>query len=102
IFLKNATFLKGQTVTTMILPNKHLSGEQTLIWISGEILSLLKEPKTVSRLWEELRQLRYAKFGTHSITYNWFVLALDLLFLLGAIKLFRGRIRKTTHDPQDI
>ena len=39
----------------MILPTKHLREDQALIAVGAELLGLLDEPKTVSRLWDELR-----------------------------------------------
>lgn len=75
----------------MILPTKHLRPDRSLIAIGGEILVLLSEPKTVSRLWEEFRGVR----STHAapVTYEWFVLGIDLLFLLGAVRFDGGRVQ---------
>ena len=80
----------------MILPTKRLGQDRSLLYIGAELLSLLSEPKTVSRLWQELQNARSARFETASLTYDWFVLALDLLFLIHAIKYERGRIEKAT------
>jgi hypothetical protein len=38
----------------MILPTKRLGIERAMLTVGAEILELLTEPKTVSRLWEEL------------------------------------------------
>jgi hypothetical protein len=35
----------------MILPSKHLTTERSLLAIGADILSLLKEPKSVSKIW---------------------------------------------------
>ena len=78
----------------MILPAKYLSSEQSLIWISGEVLRLIDEPKTVSRLWNELKRYREVQLGSARITYNWFILSLDLLFALYAIEFEQGRLKK--------
>lgn len=77
----------------MILPTKHLSQDRALLGVGAEILQILTEPKTVSRLWDELKRNRGA-FDSCSLTYDWFVLALDFLFLLNAIELEKGIIRK--------
>ncbi|GHO94589.1 hypothetical protein KSF_046370 [Reticulibacter mediterranei] len=37
----------------MILPTKRLGPERAMLTVGAEILSLLTEPKTVSRLWHE-------------------------------------------------
>lgn len=89
----------------MILPTKHLSGRRALIGLGAQVLSLLKAPKTFSRLWDEFKiKERDSDRGAGessrnlrapSVTYDWFVLALDLLFAFGIIELKRGKIRKT-------
>lgn len=76
----------------MILPTKRLSPDRALLFIGGEIATLLDEPKTVSRVWEELR--RKHAYLLKPVPYDWFILALDLLYALGAVELNRGKIRK--------
>ncbi len=79
----------------MILPTKRLSQDRALLYVGGQILGLLDEPKTVSRLWDELKQTRIARSETAMLTYDWYVLALDLLYAVSVIEYDRGRIRKT-------
>ena len=79
----------------MILPSKHLRPDRALIAIGAELLGRLREPMTVSRLWDELRASRGAGTEPAPINYDWFVLALDLLFMIDAVELDRGLIRKT-------
>lgn len=79
----------------MILPTKHLRQERALITIGAELLGCLREPMTVSRLWDNLRGPHGAKATRPSINYDWFVLALDLLFMISAIEMERGLVRKT-------
>ena len=74
----------------MILPTKHIRTERALIGVGAEILALMQKPKTVSRLWDDLRARRSVDAPNAPIDYNWFVLALDLLFMLGAIKIDSG------------
>ncbi len=78
----------------MILPTKRLSQDRSLLYVGAEILRLADEPKTVSRLWQDLQSSRSAQTGLAPLTYDWFVLSLDLLFLMNAIKNERGRIEK--------
>jgi len=78
----------------VILPTKHLREDRALISIGAELLSLLNEPKTVSRLWDELRRSRADRPDSSSVPFDWFILALDLLYLLGTIDLERGRLSK--------
>ena len=79
----------------MILPSKHLPHDRALLTVGGHILTILASPKTVSSLWEELNQLDQAR-GARRITYDWFVLALDLLYSLGTIELDSGLIARRT------
>jgi hypothetical protein len=79
----------------MILPSKHVSQERALITLGLRILQCLREPKTVSALWEDIP--RVPKPGQHmtpSFSYNTFVLALDLLFLTGAIEFSEGLLTR--------
>ena len=80
----------------MILPTKHIRPERALLTVGGELLGCLHEPMTVSRLWDEVRARRNVAAGPAPINYDWFVLALDLLFMLGAIDFKRGLILKAS------
>jgi hypothetical protein len=78
----------------MILPTKRLNQDRALLYVGSEVLSLLDEPKTVSRVWDELGKLRASKCETSVLTYDWFVLSLDLLFSIQAIDFERGLLRR--------
>jgi hypothetical protein len=80
----------------MILPTKHIRGDRALIGVGGEILRLLRQPMTVSRLRDEVREARAAYAPSSPISYDWFILALDLLFMMGALDLDRGVIQRTS------
>lgn len=79
----------------MILPTKRLGPERAMITIGAEILGLLTEPKTVSRLWNELSQVTSERSSTRIINFDWFILTLDLLYMLGSIDMDHGRIWRT-------
>ncbi len=79
----------------MILPTKRLGIERAMLTIGAEILGLLTEPKTISRLWDELRRVTNERSSTRIVNYDWFVLTLDLLYMLGALEMDHGRIRRT-------
>lgn len=81
----------------MILPSKHLPQNRALLTVGAHILSLLLLPKTVSALWEELNP-HEVSISTipREVTYDWFVLALDLLYAFGAIELERGLVTRRT------
>jgi len=80
----------------MILPSKHLPQDRALLTVGGHLLIFLARPKTVSALWEELN-LQAGSPGVslpRRISYDWFVLALDLLFTLGTIDLDNGLVTR--------
>jgi hypothetical protein len=77
----------------MILPSKHLSERRALLTVGSEILSMLDRPRTVSSLWEAVRAGK--DNVRRRLSYDWFVLALDLLFLMGAVGLRDGLLVKS-------
>ncbi len=79
----------------MILPTKHLRPERAILTVGAEVLKLLTEPKTVSRLWDELKRVMDERSSTRKVNYDWFVLTLDFLYMLGAIEMDQGRIQRT-------
>lgn len=81
----------------MILPSKHLPQDRALLTVGAHVLTFLAHPKTVSALWEELNRHDAGLAVTpRRITYDWFLLALDLLYALGAIKLESGLVTRGT------
>ncbi len=80
----------------MILPTKHIRPDRALLAVGGDLLVSLYEPRTVSGLWDDVRAKRGDSGEPAPINYDWFVLALDLLFMIGVIELDRGLLRKTT------
>ena len=79
----------------MILPSKHLSQDRALLTVGSRILQNLNQPKTVSALWEELsNQGKKSPNSTPYLKYDQFILGLDLLFLIGAIELTEGIIKR--------
>ncbi|HCN29439.1 MAG TPA: hypothetical protein DIT64_11955 [Verrucomicrobiales bacterium] len=77
----------------MILPSKHLSERRALLTVGSEILGLLDRPRTVSSVWEEVRGGKQDR--NRRLSYDWFVLALDFLFLIGAVRLSDGLLTKS-------
>lgn len=75
----------------MILPTKGIAPRRALLALGGEVLRALDEAKTVSRLWEDFRR---ASDPGREVTFDWFVLSLDLLFVVGAVEFERGRVQR--------
>jgi hypothetical protein len=76
----------------VILPTKGIPPRQAVLTVGADILRLLGETKTVSRAWDDFQ--RQSEPGSE-VTFDWFVLGLDLLFSLGAVEFDRGRLRRT-------
>jgi len=80
----------------MILPSKHLPQDRALLTVGGHVLTFLANPKTVSSLWEDVNRHADGSQATlpRRITYDWFLLALVLLYSLGSIELDDGRVTR--------
>jgi len=81
----------------MILPTKHLEPERSLLGVGADCLRLLDRPKTISRLWDDYKTLRTGSWlGSSRVTFDWFVLALDFLYCIGAVRSIDGVLQRTT------
>ncbi len=70
----------------MILPSKHISEDQALLGVGAVLLEELRNPQTVTGLWEKVRTHRAVG------TFERFVLALDMLHITGVVSLSDGLI----------
>ena len=77
----------------MILPTKRIIANRTLLGIGGELLNLLDDAKTTSRLWGEFKSTRKEK--DFYMSYDWFVLALDFLYLIGAVRFEYNKVKRS-------
>ncbi|WP_417723981.1 ABC-three component system middle component 6 [Salipiger sp.] len=75
------------------MPTKHIKTENALIGVGAEILALLDRDKTVSRLFSDIQEDRRAN-ELSTIHFDWFLLAMDFLFSIGAIRFESGLIKK--------
>ena len=78
----------------MILPTKRIHQDRALLAVGAEVLRRLEEPKTISRLWDEIQRSYRSRSRSPTLTYDWFVLSLDLLFAINAVRLNNGLIIK--------
>lgn len=62
--------------------------------VGADILAQLREPRTVSELWECVRETRNSKAGAAPISFDWFILALNLLYAVTAIEYSNGVVRR--------
>ena len=80
----------------MILPGKHLKPDRALLSIGGEILAVMGADATVSTIWDDVRALRAKREGISPLPFDWFLLALSLLFAIGAVDLDGDLLIKRT------
>lgn len=72
----------------MILPTKHIPLRRSLLGVAAVLLRHLGEGATVSQLWDRVRHVpEVGNFGV-------FVLSLDLLYMLGAVQMDEGVLRR--------
>ena len=77
----------------MLMPTKHIKTENALIGVGAELLAILDKEKTASRLFLDLQEAR-RKNDLATIHFDWFMLAVDFLFTIGAVRFESGLIKK--------
>ena len=78
----------------MILPTKGISPERSLLGIGAEILDIIKRPMSVSEVWTIYKR-RTNRGQRDFVSFDWFILTLDLLYAMGAVSLSsNGRLVK--------
>lgn len=75
------------------MPTKHIKTENAIIGVGGEVLEILDHDKTVSRVFYDLQEKRKRSDLT-TIHFDWFLLALDFLYLVDAIRFEAGVLKK--------
>ena len=71
----------------MILPSKHVSEAESLLAAGAVLLHELDRPRTVSELWEATR-------GQGIATFDRFVLAAEMLYIIGVVDFRDGFLEK--------
>jgi hypothetical protein len=74
----------------MIAPTKHITLDDSLLGVGATVLRELRGPKTLTALWERCRVV--PSVGN----YHRFVLALDLLYALGAVEMTGAILARST------
>lgn len=71
----------------MILPTKHTNLSESLLGLSGYLLTFLKaQPCSIDALWERLEEDRAnSSLLYRNHTFDNVVLAIDLLYLIGKV-----------------
>jgi hypothetical protein len=70
----------------VIVATKGIHPRQALLTVGAQALTVLDEPRTVSATWAALAEYRKT-LGDTPIGFDWFVLALDVAHVLGAVEL---------------
>ena len=73
----------------MILPTKHTNLSESLLGLSGYLLTFLKaQPYSIDALWEKMEQAKAeGNLLYRNHTFDNLVLAIDLLFLIGKVSI---------------
>jgi hypothetical protein len=79
----------------MILPSKHLSPGRSILTLGSRLLIIIDKPKTISSIWNEINNPE-GQYREHipNLGFDMVILALDFLFLIGAINMEEGRIAR--------
>ncbi|MGW5752893.1 ABC-three component system middle component 6 [Nocardia rhamnosiphila] len=84
----------------MLLPTKGVSPERALITVGSELLEELRDPISVSTLWERYSARHRKSEKPGRITFDWFSLALAALYAMGLIDAIEdGRLRRAHVSP---
>ena len=70
----------------MILPEKHLQLTESVFGFGGVLLKLIDSPLTIDELWERFSSLNNSNEFPTFQSFDDFILTLDFLFSIGAIK----------------
>lgn len=76
----------------MIMPDKNIRIEYSMLNCGAIVLSNLRERDTISSLWEKCREKETL------VNYERFILTLDYLFVIGAVRLDSGLIERCQND----
>ncbi|WP_314712192.1 ABC-three component system middle component 6 [Propionibacterium acidifaciens] len=87
---------KLEVTRNMLLPTKGIGPQRALLTVGAAALSLLDTPATVSGLWERFSKSAKSSGTNANITFDWFAMALSMLFTVQAISWDQsGRLVKT-------
>lgn len=81
----------------MLLPTRGISAERALMTIGAEILEELRNPMSVSALWERFISRARPSPQAQRITFDWFALALSVLYAIKLIDLSDDNFIRRSH-----
>lgn len=77
----------------MLMPTKHIKTENALVGVGAEVLALLDRDKTVSTLFRDVQSWRREN-ELATMHFDWFLLSLDFLYSVGALRFEAGVLKK--------
>lgn len=80
----------------MILPDKHLEQDRSLLGVGADILNGLDHPCTVSEAWDRFTDTRKRSATSQPVSFDWFAKALTFLFAISAIRIRDGLLEVET------
>ncbi|WP_369804990.1 ABC-three component system middle component 6 [Pseudonocardia sp. MH-G8] len=84
----------------MILPTKGISADRSLLAVGESIVATLEQPKSITEAWEDFQADWQARSIRERLTFDWFVLAMSMLYALGLVDYTAdGRIRRAHAAP---
>ena len=85
----------------MILPRKHLSINESILGFGAYLLEYMFEPISIDELWDRYKLSYEAKDYPIRFNFDQFIMTLDFLFMIDAIKLDEGGVLCVeTHQPK--
>lgn len=74
----------------MILPKKQLSINESIFGFGAFLLQYLEKPISTDELWEQYKDSYTNKKYSVKFSFDQFIMALDYLYIIGAIKESEG------------
>ena len=71
----------------MVLPKKHLSIYESCFGFGAYLLTQMHKPLTIDALWDNYKSTYANKNYPVKFSFDQFVLAIDYLYIIGAIKI---------------
>jgi hypothetical protein len=69
----------------VLLPTKGVSTERALLTIGMRILDQLREPSSVTTIWDRFNAGERSSIANTRVTFDWFCLALASLYAMGLV-----------------
>jgi len=79
----------------MLLPSRSVSPQRALLTVAAQISLQLDSPRTVTETWMRLKEWRASHGFDQPVTFEWFQLALDMLYALGLVDFDERTLRRT-------